>query len=92
MILEGVKEKSTFIIKQNVFDEMALLILYALVTRHIKKVFFLCSFTQKNRLGSCGEVKNFIPAMIGYFKHDIFSRHASNLKICIINIPSVCHG
>ena len=48
MILEGAKEKSTFITKQNVFDEMALLILYALVTRHIKKVFSLCSFTQKN--------------------------------------------
>ena len=49
MILEGAKEKSNFITKQNVFDEMALLILYALVTRHIKK-FFPCVVLHK-RIG-----------------------------------------
>ena len=46
-----------------------------------QKSFSLCSFTQKTRIRWCGEVNNSILVMIGYFKHDIFSRHASNLNL-----------
>ena len=46
-----------------------------------QKSFSLCSFTQKTHIRWCGEVNNSILVMIGYFEHDIFSRHAPNLNL-----------